>query len=369
MSYVTFKDRGNGKRYYVVFDDPCGRRRWIKAGTRKKDADALKRRIDSEIASGTFEKHENIRFSEFADKWYADYVDLKLKETTKADYRQVIHKHLNPFFGNYLLKDISTRTVQNYVSRKARENLSPRTVNKTITILREILKHAVRWGYLGENPALYAEKLRQPKYEMLFLRPEDLRRLIEAASDKYRALFTTAAFTGARQGELLALTWADVDLEHKVINVKHSYNPLHGMSEPKTASAKRAISISDELVSVLTNHYHRTGGKPDELVFQNKSNKPINRQNLLTREFYPALHRAGLPKIRFHDLRHTYATFLISMGENIKFIQRQLGHANITTTLDTYGHLMTEAYDGFGSRFDTFVLRDIDTPEDPTNNK
>ena len=154
----------------------------------------------------------------------------------------------------------------------------------------------------------------------------------------------------------MALRWSDIDFEKKVIFINRSYNPLYGFSEPKTRNAKRPVTISNSLVSILLDHHHRTGGEPEDLVFSNKSGKPISRQNMVTREFYPALERAGLPRIRFHDLRHTYATLLISMGENAKFIQRQLGHARITTTLDTYGHLMPEAYEGFGGRFDSFLF-------------
>jgi len=97
-------------------------------------------------------------------------------------------------------------------------------------------------------------------------------------------------------------------------------------------------------------------GNADDLVFRNSAGGPLNGQNLVTRVFYPALEAAGVKRVRFHDLRHTYAALMISMGANIKLIQRQMGHASIQTTLDRYGHLLPDVTDGVGERLDEIVL-------------
>ena len=144
-----------------------------------------------------------------------------------------------------------------------------------------------------------------------------------------------------------------VDLDRRVVRIEHSYNRLNKEAEPKTKGSRRAILILDELAGILKVHLERTGGKPDELVFRNKAGNHINCQNMMTREFYPALERAGLPRIRFHDLRHTYAAVLITIGGNV---QKQLGHASLTTIMDTYGHLLPEASIEFGSRLDSFLF-------------
>lgn len=357
MSFVTPDKRGKVIHYGVVFKDPVtGRRKQKAGGTRKKDAEALRRRIDSEIANGTFEKYDDIMFSEMAVKWLEESVAPRLKQTTVTDYQQIVKNHLDPFFGKYKLKSITVRLVQEYVSKKMEEPLSPRTISKTITALHTMFSYAVRMEYIAENPARYATRPRQVKTEHVYLDQEQLRRLLNATSPEYFALFATAALTGARKGELIALQWKDVDLNRGLIRIGRSYNPLNTQSDPKTQTSRRSIVISDELVRVLRAHKENVRESELDLVFPNKSGKYINRQNMMTREFHPALERAGLPPMRFHDLRHTYAAIVITMGENIKFIQKQLGHASLTITMDTYGHLLPEASHEFGERLDSFIF-------------
>lgn len=357
MSYIVTDNRGETKRYIVVFKDPrTGKRRQKTAGVKKKDAVALQRRIDSEIINGTFEKYDNIYFSELAQKWLDEYVALRLKQTTITDYREVVRNHLDPFFGKYLLKNITIRQVQEYITQKTKEPLSARTVNKTVTALHTMFTYAIRHEYMAENPARYAVRPRQEKQEFAYLNQEEIKRFLEGASPDYFAFFATAVLTGARQGELIALRWKNIDLERGLVRIERSYNNLNGESDPKTRSGKRSIVISDELLKILKDHHAAVGGSPNDLVFQNGAGHHINHQNMMTREFYPALKRAGLPRMRFHDLRHTYAAILITMGENIKFIQRQLGHASLTITMDTYGHLLPEASNDFGKRLDTFIF-------------
>jgi integrase len=357
MSYITSKPGKTGKRWQVVFQDPrTGKKRWKAAGSRRKDAEALKRRIDGEIAAGTFEKYTDISFNDFADKWLSDYAAIRLKASSRIDCEQVTRNHLKPFFGKYLLKNIAPGMVQNYISTKIKEGLSPRTVIKTVAILHEMFKHAIVWGYLRDNPTDHAEKPRLTRKEMAFLGREQVLKFLAASSPEYYPLFAAAVLTGARQGELLALRWQDVDLDRQAMFIRRTYHPTHGFSELKTRSGERSIVISSELVRILRLHKKRSNGNPEVLVFQNKAGNPINPQNMMTREFYPALKRADLPRIRFHDLRHTFAAIMIAMGENIKFIQKQLGHASITVTLDTYGHLLLEVSEGFGQRLDSFVF-------------
>jgi integrase len=341
--------------YYAHYKTPGGRWKWEAGGRLKKNADALLRRREREIAEGTYGL-EVISFEEFSRKWLKDYAGIKVKPQTHNDYEGVIRKHLNPFFGESLLRDITPARVQEYVTDKAESGLSPRTINKTLTVLKMMLKHAVIWGYLKENPARFVERPREKRKEMDYLTPEEVRRLLGAASPEFRPLFSTAVLTGARQGELLALRWGDVDLEQGIVYVRRSYHPEHGFVEPKSARGSRAIFMSPELVRILRSHKASTNGSADRLVFPNTAGKPMLHQNMVRREFHPALERAGLKRVRFHDLRHTYAAMMISLGENIKFIQTQMGHSSISTTLDRYGHLLPEASEGVGGRLDNLVF-------------
>jgi integrase len=220
-----------------------------------------------------------------------------------------------------------------------------------------MFKHAIRWGYLTDDPARFAEKPREAKKEMEYLTPDEVRRFLEAANPEFYPLFATAVLTGARQGEILALRRSDVDLKRRVMFIHRSYHPQYGFSEPKTKSGTRAIVISGELTMILDEYMEKNDRQPGDLVFQNKAGNPVDPQNMMTREFHPALERAGVKPIRFHDLRHTYAALIIALGENIKFIQRQLGHASLTTTMDTYGHLLPEVSEGFGDRLDSLLFQ------------
>ena len=154
----------------------------------------------------------------------------------------------------------------------------------------------------------------------------------------------------------LALKWSDWDTERGLIYIRRTYSAQFGFGTPKSAQSTRAVGVTPELGRILQEHKEGEKGAPDDLMFVNREGNVINHQNMVTREFHPALQRAGVKRIRFHDLRHTYATLMISLGENIKFIQRQMGHSTITTTMDRYGHLLPEASEGVGARLDSMVF-------------
>ena len=151
----------------------------------------------------------------------------------------------------------------------------------------------------------------------------------------------TAALTGMRQGELFGLKWTDIDWINNQIHVKRTYN--HGkFYDPKSKTSKRRIDMAPELVAGLKKWRLACPKGELDLVFPNENGKPENQSNFLRRRFYPILMSVDLPRIRFHDLRHTYCALLLDQGENIKYIQRQMGHSSIKVTLDIYGHLMSD---------------------------
>jgi integrase len=350
--------------YYARYKLPGGKWKWEAGGSKKKNAESILSRREREIAEGTYGQQEDITFADFADKWLKDYAAHKVKEKTLHDYTAIIENHLKPHFGGDLLGEISPGKVQGFVTakmeqgqdpKKKEKKLSPTTVIKMVVVLKLMFKHAQIWGYIRENPARFVERPRINKKEMDYLTPDEVRRFLEAASPAYYPLFATAVFTGARQGELLALRWGDIDFRRGVIYIRRTYHPKYGLGEPKTEKAKRAISMSPELSKILAAH-RPDEYDPEDLVFPNEVGNPIDAQNLVKRDFATALKKAKLRTIRFHDLRHTYASLMISLGENLKFIQHQMGHASITTTMDEYGHLLPEASERVGSRLDALVF-------------
>ncbi len=355
MGYIASKRGKDGKpRYYAVYKDRGGKRRWEAAGRYKKDAESLLQRRESEVRTGV--KPDDIIFSEFADKWLREYAAAHVRPRTFEDYKMAVGVHLKPFFGDLTLKEICPEHVDTFKAMKLREGKAPATINKQLVILGSMMKRAVVWRYIRENPVQYVSRVKQTRHEMDYLTPDEIRRLLEAASPDYVPVFATAVLTGARQGELLALRWGDLDLERRVLFIRRTYSPQHGFNEPKSERGRRAVKVTPVLAEILREHKEKTGGKAGDLMFTNRAGNPIDGTNLLAQEFHPTLERAGLRRVRFHDLRHTYAALQIALDENFKFIQQQMGHASITTTMDLYGHLLPEASEGAGERLDALIF-------------
>jgi integrase len=185
------------------------------------------------------------------------------------------------------------------------------------------------------------------------LSPDEARKLVEAArGDKLEALYVLAMHTGMRQGELLALKWEEVDLNEGVIRIRRTLVRSGGriaLGEPKTKGSRRPVHLTGAAVEALRTHLdwqlediERLGDlyRDHGLVFTSEVGTLINPTNLRRRSFAPLLERAGLTRIRFHDLRHTCATLLLSRNVHPKYVQELLGHATVAITLDTYSHVI-----------------------------
>lgn len=325
MSFIRRKTDNKGAFRYYPFYTSNGREVSLGGFSRKKDAEARLAREIAERASG---KKEDLLFSEFAERWLTDVAAVTVKPSTLMDYRRIVEKQLVPVFGNHQLSEITPAMVQRFVAM-ASKGRAPGRVNKFLVVLRSMLKRAEIWGYLAKNPASHVLPVRTVKREMEFLTPQEVEKLLEEPG-LCRALFAAAVMTGAREGELLALRWSDVD--NCKFNIRRSYSPVHGFSEPKNDS-RRQISFPPALLDYLE------PGKARDLVFHNEDGKPWDGTYVLRWQLHPALKRAGIRQVRFHDLRHTYAALMISLNVNPKWLQVQMGHKNLTTTMDTYGHL------------------------------
>jgi integrase len=322
------------------------------------------------------------------NEWFRVHAPM-LAPRTRESYRMVFDLHLFPFFGDTPLRDVTTQQLLDYRAsrldeaahlqeirdaeierRRARKPgvrirlprpLSPTTINYHVTILGEVLGAAVRAGRIPKNPAQGIRKLptgRNREDHMQVLDPAEVRRFLEAATDELQPLFTTAVMTGLRLGELLALRWEDVDLDGAVLTVRRSLGRLRTDdgyqlldTQPKSKKSRR-VELSSDVVRILRTMPSRFGGGR---VFQRRG-KPYDPADLVGRDFRRTLRKAGLRRIRFHDLRHTYASLLIASGAHPKFIQAQLGHSSITTTLNTYGHLLPKEFRGETDRLSRLVF-------------
>lgn len=356
MSVYWKRAADGSKLWYIRFKDPNGIWRQKAAGRFKRVADALDAKIQMEIASGTFGIGD-VLFENFSKRWLETYASVHVKPSTLKDYQGVVNRHLNPCFGESLINNIKPGMIDGFMALKIQDGLAPRTVNKCLTVLKMILKRAVYWGELKENPAQLTEKAREVHKEMAYLNPEEVKAFLAAATPGFRPLFETAVSTGIRQGELLALRRADVDFKAGKITVTRSYHPDYGFTEPKSAYSVRSVIMIKGLPEILRACLDSRPGNPGDLLFPNRKGKPMSHQNLVTRQFHPTLERAGVKRIRFHDLRHTYAALMISIENvNVKVLQHQMGHASINITMDRYGHLLPEATDGLGDELGPTIL-------------
>ncbi|HEV2357498.1 MAG TPA: site-specific integrase [bacterium] len=229
--------------------------------------------------------------------------------------------------------------------------------------LHHALDQAVRWGMIPRNVCDAVTRPGAPRPIMQVLTPTQVSALLEAArEDRLHALYVMAITTGLRQGELLGLQWDDVDLTGALLHVRHSLHEVNGrlsLGEPKTARAKRPVDLPRIAVAALREHRERmlAEGHPHGWVFCDTEGGPVRRPNLLRRSFQPLLKKAGLPQIRFHDLRHTAATLLLLQGVHPKVVQERLGHSQISVTLDTYSHVLPSMGREAAAKLDALLER------------
>ncbi len=325
--------------YYCVYR-VNGKQKWVKGGRTKKQAEKKLTEIVGEINDGTYREIKDIGFEEFTGLWLDTYGKTKLKPSTLDSYKMIIRVHLVPYLESMHLRDITTAMIQRYVANKL-ETQSPKSVVNHLVPLKEMLKHATRWGYLKHNPADYVEKPRVEREEMEFFTPEEIRAFLQEVRPKRYVFFLTAVLSGCRRGELLGLQVGDLDFRKNQIHVRRSLWK-GGFVTPKSKYSVRSIDMSPYLAHELKKHLLSKPHSDMDLLFCNDEGKPLDPDSLIKRHFLPALRRAKLRMIPFHSLRHSNVALRIEEGHNSKYIQRQLGHASIQTTLDRYGHLISE---------------------------
>lgn len=221
-------------------------------------------------------------------------------------------------------------------------------------VLSKTLRAAERWGLIEKNTAALVSPPRPQKREMRVWTLGEVRQFLQASEKrKFYIAYVLAVFTGMRRGEILGLRWSDIDLEKGVIHVQRTLYKTKGklvFQEPKTRGSKRSIVISPIVISALKKHRVRQQEMrlklgqayvDHDLVVCSWNGNPVDPSDL-NEDFKMAIKKAGVPQIRFHDLRHTHATILLQLGEHPKVVSERLGHSSVTITLDTYSHVLPD---------------------------
>ncbi len=350
----TITRRKDGRweaRYYVPTVNGT-KRKTIYGKTQTEVRDRLTKALSDRI-DGIVYDDENLAFGEYLDIWLKGSVYGSVRQSTYDRDTNLVNNHIKPVLGGLKLKKLNSAHVQSFYRDRLDKGLSASTVHKMHDILRRSLAQATKWHLVQRNVADTVKPPRPAPKEICALSATETRRLLEAAGgDRLEALYVLAIHSGIRQGELLALRWQDVDVGNAVVSVRRTLTRSGGkvaFGEPKTKKSRRSICLTPQAVEALKAHLERQlqdieilGDRYQDqgLVFTTDTGAPINPSNLRQRSFAPLLRRAGLPHMRFHDLRHTCATLLLSRGVHPKFVQELLGHATIAITLDTYSHII-----------------------------
>ncbi len=372
--YITYRISGERKSY----DEKIGRES-DRAGRKKKwtpdkvAAVRLERMTGattpkSEVRRQEAEAEKNmpITFGEYAQDWMDGHVSTNLKPSSKRGYESLLDNLILPALKDRPLAAITREEVKElcfFLLQEGRKRpkatedkkvkdatLSARTVVYAVRTISAIYNHAIEDGIVQSNPALRPGRFIKtgPRREMVdILSPKEGDLLLKTAEKHFSRsypLLLCAMRTGMRQGELLALEWGDIDWNSNFIEVRRAV--WQGITGTPKSGKTRRVDMSDRLKTVLQQHHARmkaealkAGHSVPELAFTSEAGTPYDGTNVL-KSFRAALRKAKLRKIRFHDLRHSYASWLIANKESLAYVRDQLGHSSIQITVDLYGHLV-----------------------------
>ncbi len=378
------RKRGNGEgSVYRRNDD----RRWVAQWTvetpngpkvryryGKTQAEAIRKRKEEmkKEANGLVLEADRTTVGEFLDRWIEDSVRGNVSPRTFDNYRSQVRRHIKPALGSVKLVKLGAARVQALYRSKLDEGLSPASVRYVHAVLSRALKQAYRWKLVTRNVADDVDPPVPQGKEARPLSPREARTLLqEARGDRLEALYALAVTLGLRQGELLGLRWDDVDLDARKLRVKHQLQRARDGSGLKLVPTKtrkgRSIKLGVSDVSVLEAHRGRQAEEKRRscglyedrnLVFATQIGTPLDASNVVRRSFKPLLRAAGLPDIRFHDLRHTCATLLFGKGLHPKIVQERLGHSSISVTMDVYSAFLPDTQEKAADAMDDLLADD-----------
>lgn len=356
-------------RWYVVVElppDPGSpgkrRRKWHGSWRTKKEAEAARARLVTQVQDGEYVERDAVTVAELAERWLRAVAIEGLKPSTIQSYEAIVRRYVLPHIGSVRVQALTTEQLDrlyHYLCTEGRADgkggLSARSVQYVATVTAKMLNDvAVRKGLLGRNPAKFATKPKKGgSREMQHWSVDEVRQFLTSAEgDHFHALYLLALTTGMRRGEIAGLRWEAVDLERAYLRVVRARVRGQGndvmVSDPKTDRSRRRIDLDPHTVAVLRRHRATqaqqrlaagAGWRDDEgHVFTDGEGAPV-RPDYLPVRLRRLARAAGVRPIRFHDLRHTYATVALEAGEHPKVVSERLGHSSVAITLDTYSHV------------------------------
>jgi len=335
-----------------------GKRKTLYGKTRREVQEQLKIALHQQ-QQGVLVTGPQQKVGQFLVHWLEDVHKHTVRPRTYERYEAIIRLHLVPGIGHHLLQKLSPQHLQAFYTKKLDAGLSPTTVISFHKMLHLALDKAVQWNLISRNVCDAVTPPHVKRFEIQPLNSEQVQQLLAAAvGHRLEALFVLALATGMRRGELLALKWQDIHFATGTLQVRrvltHMPAKLNGKggyveAEPKTEKSRRNIAIATFAVEKLKQHRIRQleeklkagpAWTEKDLVFCSMVGGHLLSSRILFAQFKALLKKAGLPDIRFHDLRHSSATMLLSIGVHPKVVQELLGHSQISMTMDIYSHVL-----------------------------
>lgn len=336
-------------------------------GKTRSECQAWLRKMLDQIDEGLNYQGSQTTLGEFLVNWL-ETVKPALRPKPAHQYEALVQSHIIPIIGKIKMKDLRPETVDGLYQNRLKAGVGVRTVRYVHSVLHSALEKAVKLGMLTRNPSDGATQPRQDQAEILIYDESQVTQfLIASQENRHEALFHLAVKTGMRQGELLGLKWADLNWTTGVLQVRRQAQCVPGKGfvfcEPKTKAGKRTIQLGEASLNILRQQLEKQHlmkdiagdrWKENDLIFPSTVGTPLDLCNLL-KEFKRVLIKAGLPEIRFHDLRHTAASIMLKHNIPIFTVSRVLGHSRPSITLDIYAHMIPGMQDQVAKLMDEVI--------------
>ena len=352
----SIRKRPDG-RWEVRISLPDGKRRSLYAKTQRE---ALKRKAVAlaDVERGVALSGDQVTVEAFLLSWLRDSATQRVQPRTLASYEGKIRHHLNPALGNIKLSKLTPQQVERMMRDEMAAGASAGSVAHYRSVLRNALNAAQRWGLVSRNVAALATPAPKVSPEIRVPSVDEALAILEAVrADRLEALFTVALALGLRQSEALGLGWTGVDLDNATIRIDRSLqriNRAYAFTPVKSANSRRTIPLPPPVVASLRAHRARqleerikagpawTGAQWQDLVFADEAGGPLSGFHV-TKRFRRLLATAGLPDMRYHDLRHAAASLMSAQGIAARTVMETLGHSDIGVTMNVYTHVLPDA--------------------------
>jgi integrase len=364
--------RKRGKSYAVVIEarkelsTDKRKRVWFSAKTKEEAEKILTEKLhDMDLGIKIYDNELTI--CEYLNYWLDNGCN-NIRISTKEGYKRYIFKHIIPHIGNIKLNKLAPLKLQKFYTTKVNAGLSGTTVLQIHRILHKAFTQALKWQLIHFNVADCVEIPKKSNFQANFLNAEEMTKLLNISKGTPLYIpILIATTTGMRRGEVLGLTWSNIDFDNNKISIVQSLQQINKnvqLSKPKTKKSTRMISLPQALKVSLLQHRNsqiEVRQKMGELYIDKdfvcaiENGSPITPSSL-NHFFCKFIKKSNLPYIRFHDLRHSYASLLVALGVQPKYISDVLGHSTIGITMDLYSHVNNSSYDMVADSIDNILL-------------